>query len=342
MSSTTRVLMIADIPDDIRESIYDHVFSSDDIEVGGVLVGTVDESGTAHIDGMIAALEAEGSRASVTFTHDAWEQIIEIQERDFPNSPTIVGWYHSHPGFGVFLSEHDMFIHENFFTEPYHAAYVVDPQEETEGMFGWQDNRVVMFEEGRTPRRRGKRRPTIVVDVEEFASEPETTVVPVVVPAADEPRTTIMVDGEEEEPRRRRRRAVPLIAGALLVGCVAVVVSLGNGSSKPTEGGNVPKGPRLPVSDPQRTASMIGADRDRADDIAEDQAAAYQKYLDRLKPPPPPPDRGPIAAPPPPPGPVVGPRQPVPPPVPPPAPQPPPAAKCPNPHYDSKGNLLCR
>ena len=38
-------LMIDDIPLEVRESIYDHVFASDDIEVGGVLVGTVDEAG---------------------------------------------------------------------------------------------------------------------------------------------------------------------------------------------------------------------------------------------------------------------------------------------------------
>jgi len=30
----------------------------------------------------------------------------------------IVGWYHSHPGFGIFLSEYDLFIHRNFFTAP--------------------------------------------------------------------------------------------------------------------------------------------------------------------------------------------------------------------------------
>ncbi len=33
------------------------------------------------------------------------------------NSPNIdiVGWYHTHPSFGIFLSHHDLFIHQNFF-----------------------------------------------------------------------------------------------------------------------------------------------------------------------------------------------------------------------------------
>ena len=225
MSSSTQVLMIDDIPREVRESIYDHVFASDDIEVGGVLVGAVDESGTAEVHGMIAALEAEGSRASVTFTHSAWEQIIEIQERDFPDSPTIVGWYHSHPGFGVFLSEHDMFIHENFFSEPFHVAYVVDPQEETEGMFGWQDGRVVMIgDEGMTPRRRGRRRATLVVDVAD-ASLDATDLPPDEEPARAASRRMVIAD-EDEEPKRRRRGIVPLLVGVALMACVAVVLGL--------------------------------------------------------------------------------------------------------------------
>src|SRR4051794_1492077 len=119
MSIQTPEFSLLDIPAEVREEVYDHVFAHDAIEVGGVLVGTVDEAtGKSIIHGMIPALAAEGARASVTFTHEAWETIITVQERDFPESPTIVGWYHSHPGFGIFLSEHDVFIQENFFREP--------------------------------------------------------------------------------------------------------------------------------------------------------------------------------------------------------------------------------
>jgi hypothetical protein len=39
----------------------------------------------------------------------------------------IVGWYHSHPGFGVEFSEMDLFIHRNFFPGPGQIAYVTDP-----------------------------------------------------------------------------------------------------------------------------------------------------------------------------------------------------------------------
>src|SRR5260370_28351362 len=49
----------------------------------------------------------------------------------------IVGWYRSHPGFGVFLSEHDLFIQENFFSGPHQVAWVYDPHTDEEGCFGW-------------------------------------------------------------------------------------------------------------------------------------------------------------------------------------------------------------
>ena len=40
----------------------------------------------------------------------------------------IVGWAHTHPGFGVFLSTFDKEQHERFFPEPWQIAYVMDNQ----------------------------------------------------------------------------------------------------------------------------------------------------------------------------------------------------------------------
>ena len=61
-----------------------------------------------------------------------------MKDESYPNE-RIVGWYHSHPGFGVFLSEHDTFIHQNFFSSPDQVAWVYDPHTDEEGCFGWID-----------------------------------------------------------------------------------------------------------------------------------------------------------------------------------------------------------
>ncbi len=43
--------------------------------------------------------------------------------------PTLLklGWWHSHPSFGCFLSTTDVNTQSNIFYEPYHVALVVDP-----------------------------------------------------------------------------------------------------------------------------------------------------------------------------------------------------------------------
>jgi hypothetical protein len=50
----------------------------------------------------------------------------------------ILGWYHTHPGHGIFLSDMDLFIHKHFFNLPWHVAFVFDPQNQEEGLFAWR------------------------------------------------------------------------------------------------------------------------------------------------------------------------------------------------------------
>ena len=135
----------------VKDAIYDHIYANPAGEVGGVLVGEIPESGPVIIAGAIAALSAEGERASVTFTHDAWSEVHDQLERNYPGC-RIVGWYHSHPGFGIFLSEHDLFIQRNFFGDSAQVAYVVDPHASTEGLFGWVDSEIIQVESSTTPR----------------------------------------------------------------------------------------------------------------------------------------------------------------------------------------------
>jgi proteasome lid subunit RPN8/RPN11 len=77
----------------------------------------------------------------VTFTQDTWEHIYKIKDKEYPEE-RIVGWYHSHPGFGVFLSDHDTFIHKNFFSSALQVAWVYDPHSDEEGCFGWSGERL--------------------------------------------------------------------------------------------------------------------------------------------------------------------------------------------------------
>jgi proteasome lid subunit RPN8/RPN11 len=123
------------ISTEVARQIRQHARSNLKNEVCGVLIGDF-EGGATHVCACIAGANAAQGGAHVTFTQDTWEHIYKIKDRDFPDE-RIVGWYHSHPGFGIFLSDHDTFIHKNFFSAPEQVAWVFDPHSDEEGCFGW-------------------------------------------------------------------------------------------------------------------------------------------------------------------------------------------------------------
>lgn len=111
-------------------------------ESGGMLVGSViEEFGKVNvvISGFIEAKYCEATSTTLTFTHDTWEHVHSELERKH-NGKKIVGWIHTHPDFGIFLSEYDKFIQENFFKEDYQVAYVIDPIQNIEGFYSWHLN----------------------------------------------------------------------------------------------------------------------------------------------------------------------------------------------------------
>src|SRR5947209_9921098 len=123
------------IDSDVVRQIRQHARSCSKTEVCGVLIGR--ENGKwAVIEACIAGINAAQAGTHVTFTQDTWQHIYQIKDRDYPDH-RIVGWYHSHPGFGVFLSDHDTFIHKNFFSSPQQVAWVYDQHSDEEGCFGW-------------------------------------------------------------------------------------------------------------------------------------------------------------------------------------------------------------
>jgi proteasome lid subunit RPN8/RPN11/tetratricopeptide (TPR) repeat protein len=126
------------------DAIERHAQSETARELGGVLLGGHYEGRDGEFVEIEDALPAEGAEshaARITFTHETWARVAEAVDAR-PDRLQIVGWYHTHPGFGIFLSHHDLFIHQNFFAEPWQVALVVDPVAGTRGFFHWQDGRV--------------------------------------------------------------------------------------------------------------------------------------------------------------------------------------------------------
>lgn len=137
----------------IYESVLEQIlaYSEGDVsrEIGGFLLGGLHEdantSGPARnfveVRHFLPALDTRGQVASLTFTHDTWSTLRRQVEERHPQE-TIVGWQHTHPGLGVFLSGYDRFIHRHFFGEPCHIALVVDPIRHELEFFQWVGEKI--------------------------------------------------------------------------------------------------------------------------------------------------------------------------------------------------------
>jgi proteasome lid subunit RPN8/RPN11 len=129
-----------------HEGLWKHALENITVEICGVLVGkwARDADGPfVLVEEYIRGEAAANKFAEVTFTHETWAKINEQMDTRFQNL-SIVGWYHSHPDFGVFLSDRDRFIQEHFFSGPGQVALVVDPVRKTEGVFTWQQGKPLL------------------------------------------------------------------------------------------------------------------------------------------------------------------------------------------------------
>lgn len=129
----------------IYNSIINHADSNQSKEVGGFLLGNYycdDENKFLEVSAFIEARFAKEGMASLTFTHRTWMQVNDQKNKEHPDK-RIVGWYHTHPGYGIFLSKHDLFIHKNFFNNEEQIAFVRDPVRKEEGFFFWDRGEII-------------------------------------------------------------------------------------------------------------------------------------------------------------------------------------------------------
>lgn len=126
------------VSDETLKGLNDHLANDKSREHGGVLVGLPyrdPQTGETYVDihTAIPAQDSQGTAMHLQFTAEAWAWISGIMEDAYPDL-VIVGWYHSHPGLGVFMSGTDQASHRAFYNQPWSLALVVDP---VAGKAGW-------------------------------------------------------------------------------------------------------------------------------------------------------------------------------------------------------------
>ena len=129
-----------------ESKILESIFQTSDLgnEVGGVLLGTAHTVANSNcfLTYVNRAVKAEGSERSavhVRFTSQAWDAIKSVVK----DTETIVGWYHTHPGLGVFMSGTDRRTQRYFFSRPWQVSLVLDPKDQEYRFFAGEESAVV-------------------------------------------------------------------------------------------------------------------------------------------------------------------------------------------------------
>ena len=108
-------------------------------ELGGALLGHVyRHQSTIFVEVTAALVAFSGDHGPIhfTFSADSWSQLQKDRAEQYPEL-AIVGWFHTHPGLGVFYSSDDVVVHSAAFTLPWQVGLVVDPLHQEACFFGW-------------------------------------------------------------------------------------------------------------------------------------------------------------------------------------------------------------
>jgi proteasome lid subunit RPN8/RPN11 len=118
----------------VLDSIQAHVNSAWARKVGGILLGRpVDD--LVRVEGALPARQLEPYKGEIAFPPSVWEEAYAALDQY--QGAKIIGWYHSHPGTGVTLSDYDRRLHRTLFGEANDVALVLDPIGEKLAWFGW-------------------------------------------------------------------------------------------------------------------------------------------------------------------------------------------------------------
>jgi 26S proteasome regulatory subunit N11 len=107
-------------------------------ETGGFLLGHTGfdpdcNSWYNWIDEAVGITTTEASPVHFNFT---WKDVDHVRAHRESSGKSLIGWYHTHPGLGIFLSETDLQkTHQRLFNEVFQVALVYDPISGRAGYF---------------------------------------------------------------------------------------------------------------------------------------------------------------------------------------------------------------
>ncbi|HEY8496507.1 MAG TPA: LysM peptidoglycan-binding domain-containing protein [Limnochordales bacterium] len=110
-------------------------------EAGGLLLGRVcrDEEGPLIlVEDALPAPQGPPGLGPFRFAQQDWD-FFHGQWRRQGARQLVVGWFHTHPGYGARPLAYDHILAERYFPEWWQLSYIIDPVNMRQGMFRWQD-----------------------------------------------------------------------------------------------------------------------------------------------------------------------------------------------------------
>jgi len=130
----------------VYSAIHEHAASSLPNETGGFLLGRVafdERRGSWHVDIDETMPVDPLSQDPVHFSF-SWRDVDRVRNHRELERKALLGWYHTHPGLGIFLSETDLEkTHRVLFAEPFQLALVYDPVRGRAGYFVWEGPQLI-------------------------------------------------------------------------------------------------------------------------------------------------------------------------------------------------------
>ena len=131
---------------DVYADIHDHALDALPNETGGFLLGRVGldtQRGSWHvtIDESVRVEPLDQNPAHFSFS---WREVDRVRSYREQRGKALIGWYHTHPDMGIFLSETDLEkSHRTLFAEAFQVALVYDPVRGRAGYFFWEGPQII-------------------------------------------------------------------------------------------------------------------------------------------------------------------------------------------------------
>jgi len=109
-------------------------------ERAAALIGTfMEDSGQmcAVISGAVQIPPETKGETGELFLETHLEEIQKQMEKYFPDKE-LMGWMHTQPGYGIFLTTQDLLIQKKYFKEAFQTLMIIDPIEDMDAFFAWE------------------------------------------------------------------------------------------------------------------------------------------------------------------------------------------------------------